>query len=164
MAYLLDTNILISAKNAMPLDLFPSFWDKLREHVLNGNVYSSVKVNDEINRGHGDEDLVRWINSLPTSFFLPFDTAIILQKYAQVIAWANQNPQFLPAAKHEFASASVADAFLIATACANKMKLVTNEISEPNRRNRVKIPDAARAFSVPCCSLIEMLRDLHTVI
>ena len=164
MPYLLDSNILIEAKNRMPIDLFPSFWSKLYEQIVAGNVFSSVKVKDEIKRGNVDDPLVEWVNSLPESFFLSIDAADILAKYAQTINWANQNTQYSQAAKVEFASASIADAFLVATAAAKNMTLVTHEVSDSNSKKRVKIPDAAKAVNVTCCDLIEMLRNLKTTI
>lgn len=163
MSYLLDTNILIESKGRTPFDVFPSFWEKLKDEIIAGNVFTSVKVKDEIQRGNEGDALVTWIESLPESFFINLD-ANIMVKYAQVIKCANSNPVYLPAAKTEFASANIADAFLIATASANQMFLVTNEISEPQRRNKVKIPDVASQQNVTCSSLVEMLRALNVSI
>ena len=163
MPYLLDTNILIESKNRTPFDVFPTFWEKLKAEILAGNVYTSEKVKNEIFRGNEEDELLEWIDSLPETFFIDLDSSIMLE-YARVISSVNANPKYLAAAKSEFASADVADAFLIATASAKGMQLVTNETSEPNRQNRVKIPDVATTQNVTYCSLIDMLRGLHMAI
>lgn len=163
MSFLLDSSILIEAKNRTPIDVFPTFWSKLQEQIVAGNIVSSIKVKDELQRGNEDDELVSWIETLPDSSFLQIDNATML-KYAQVINWAEQNPQYNQAAKAEFANSDIADAFLIATALSQNHTIVTNEISEPNRHNKVKIPDAAYAMSVSCCNLIDMLRSLHVII
>ncbi len=160
MPYLLDTNILIESKLRTPFDVFPSFWKKLKAEILAGNVYTSEKVKNEILRGNDGDELVDWINTLPDSFFVDLDASVMVE-YASVINYVNANQNYLAPAKSEFASADIADAFLIATASAKGMFLVTNETSEPQRRNRVKIPDVAFAKNVTCCSLLDMLRDLH---
>lgn len=156
---MLDTNILIESKERTPFDVFPSFWDKLKDEIIAGHVYTSVKVKDEINRGNDGDILVQWIDSLPESFFINLDGSIIAQ-YSKVISCANSNPVYNAAAKTDFARADIADAFLIATASAKQMILVTNETSEPQRQTRVKIPDVAIRQGVTCCGLIEMLRGL----
>lgn len=160
---MLDTNILIESKGRTPFDVFPSFWEKLKDEIIAGHVFTSIKVKDEIQRGNEGDDLVAWIGSLPESFFINLD-ANIMVKYAQVINCANSNPNYLPAAKTEFASANIADAFLIATASEHQMILVTNETSEPQRRSKVKIPDIASQQNVTCRSLVEMLRSLKVSI
>ena len=101
----------------MPFDLFPSFWDKLKGEIQSGHIFTSVKVRSEINRGNENDELVNWTSQLPESFFVDIDGSIMMS-YAQTINWANQNDQYFPAAKAEFASAEIADAFLIATAKA----------------------------------------------
>lgn len=161
--FLLDANILIEAKYRMPIDLFPTFWEKLRVEIEAGHIFTSEKVKDEINRGNEDDELVEWISHLPESFFIGIDGGIMIN-YAQVINWANQNEQYYPAAKAEFANAQIADAFLIATAKAKDMILVTHEVSDLNAHKRVKIPDAASAMEVSCSSLVEMLRSLRVTI
>lgn len=163
MSYLLDTNILIESETRTPFDIFPSFWEKIKDEIIAGHIFTSVKVKDEIQRGNKNDALATWIESLPESFFINLDPNI-MRKYAQVINCASSNPNYLPAAQIEFASASIADAFLIATASAKQMILVTNEISEPRRRNKIKIPDVASQQNVTCRSLLEMLRALKVSI
>ena len=64
--------------------------------------------------------------------------------------------------KDEFARSTTADAFLIAMAATDpqNVKIVTYETSEPARRNKVKIPDAAASVGVQCVTLVEMMNEL----
>ena len=87
-----------------------------------------------------------------------------MMSYAQTINWANQNEQYFPAAKAEFASAEIADAFLIATAKAKDMVLVTHEVSGQNSHKKIKIPDVADAMNVRYCTLVDMLRALTVTV
>ena len=57
MAYIFDTNVFIRSKNDMPMDLWPTFWNKLTEMVNSGVIFSSSMVKDEIN--HGKDELTK---------------------------------------------------------------------------------------------------------
>lgn len=67
-----------------------------------------------------------------------------------------------PEAVSEFAT--VADAYLVATAAAKGYTLVTNETVDPQCRRRVKIPDACNALGVRFCDLNTVLRELNITI
>lgn len=69
--------------------------------------------------------------------------------------WANDSPDYEPAAKSEFASA--ADSFLIGHALAGGHTVVTHERIGYGRR-RIKIPNAATANSVSHLNPFQMLR------
>lgn len=59
MPYVLDTNILIEAKDAYyTFDVCPGFWDWLITQNRDGVVYSVPAVNDELQRGN--DELSRW--------------------------------------------------------------------------------------------------------
>lgn len=161
MIYLLDTNIFVETKKRFaPINVGISFWTMINHLASNGVIASVDKVKDEI-YVLGDE-LTAWSASqLPHGFFLNTSTAAVIGKYASVINWAN-NEQFTPPAKNEFASSTTADAFLIAMAATDpqNIKIVTYETSEPARRNKVKIPDAAASVGVSCITLVEMMKEL----
>ncbi|MCC5937701.1 MAG: DUF4411 family protein [Lunatimonas sp.] len=69
---------------------------------------------------------------------------------------------YLPNALNEFLDAYEADAFLVAFCLAEPASkiVVTQEVSEPNRKNKVKIPDACIALNVLYVNTIEMFRQL----
>ena len=158
MSYLLDSNIFIRCKNEMPMDIFQGFWQCLAELAQNGQIFSSIKVKEEIYKGN--DELKEWCaNQLPKGFFLPFEAHA---EYANLMTWANNSQVFSVPAKQEFAT--VADAYLVATAAATGMKVVTFETSDPFCKKRVKIPDACIAIGVNFCSLNDVLHALGVVI
>ncbi len=62
--------------------------------------------------------------------------------------WNIENTHFQDSAKQEFARSDIADAFLIATAMAYGYEIITHELSNPARKNKIQIPDAAANFGV----------------
>lgn len=158
MSYLLDTNIFIRSKNELPMDIYQGFWQRLAELAQEGQIFSSVKVKEEIDRGN--DELKQWCeDKLPNEFFLPFEAHV---EYAHLMTWANDNPVFSVPAKQEFAT--VADAYLVSTASALGMTVVTYETSDPLCKKRVKIPDACIVLGVEYCSLNEVFHALNVVI
>lgn len=158
MSYLLDTNIFIRSKNELPMAIFQGFWQRLADMARSGLIYSSVKVKEEIDRGN--DELKQWCDDqLPKEFFLPFEAH---GEYARLMTWADGNAIFTVPAKQEFAT--VADAYLVATAAARGMTVVTFETSDPLCRKRVKVPDACIALGVDYCSLNDVLHALNVVI
>jgi hypothetical protein len=143
-----------------PIDVAAGFWNKVQQLAEQGRVISIDKVKKELyDKNDALEDWCR--NNLPEDFFK--DTSIVMTAYAQVTAWAiSRSGHYLPHALNEFLDADEADAFLVAYCYADSVKrfLVTQEVSEPNRQNKVKIPDACIAVNVSYVSTIEMFRQL----
>ena len=83
--------------------------------------------------------------------------------YTRVISWAvSKSSQYNANALNEFLSSDEADAFLVAFTLddnTNKL-LVTHEVSAPNSKNRVKIPDACIDLQIRYVNTIDMLRQL----
>lgn len=153
--FLLDSNIFIRSKNELPMDVYPSFWRTLTELIEGGSFVSSEKIREEILSGN--DELVDWVKlRLPRKSFLPVDVAV-MKKYAELQNWAAAR-DFTPAALMDFAS--VADAFLVATAAVCGIPLVTNEKSNPFSKKRVMIPDACLFLGVEVCDLNAAFRRL----
>ena len=152
MAYLLGTNVLIAAKNNhYGFDFCPAFWSWLDESNGAGVVQSVERVCDElIERGDGLSEWARARRPL----FLPL-SAEDVRAVAEVNRWANDSPDYDPAAKAEFADA--ADSFLVAQAKAGGHTIVTHERISDGRK-RIKIPNAAAAHGVEWCTPFHMLR------
>ena len=152
MAYLLDANVFITAKNNhYGFEFCPAFWDWLDTAHGAGTAHSVERVYEElIERG---DNLSDWARSR-RGFFLPL-TATDLRAVAEVNRWANDSPDYDPAAKAEFADA--ADSFLIAQARAGAHTVVTHERISDGRK-RIKIPNAAAAHGVAWCTPFHMLR------
>lgn len=159
MTYLLDSNIFIESRKNLPMDVWTTFWSKLSDLAMSGQVVSSVKVKEEIEQGY--DELSDWIKThVPKNFYLPIDAEDI-RNYSLLQNWAS-GTDYTDAAKDAFATK--ADAFIIATALSKKMTLVTLEKSNPLRRNRVMIPDACAAVGAICCDLNAMLRAIGITI
>lgn len=54
-----------------------------------------------------------------------------------------------------------ADPWLIAFAISNKWTIVTYEKSQPERKNRIKIPEVCNQFNVRSIDAIQMFRELN---
>lgn len=98
-----------------------------------------------------------WIkDNLPEKFFIPLDENI-LECYKETQNWANNQPHYKESALEDFAT--LADAYLIATAKAKGATLITYEKSDMNSRKRVKIPDVCQGLGVRYCDLNTFLQE-----
>lgn len=124
--YLLDANVFIEAKRRYyAFDICPGFWDSLVLHHSSGRIGSIDRVR-RIELEKGKDDLTVWAESeVPDTFFSLADEADVLRWYGEVIAWVQNQPQFFPEAKTEFAGS--VDGWLIAFAKAKNLILVTDE-------------------------------------
>ena len=160
--YVVDSNFFIQAHRAnYPLDIAHSFWNKVRQLANDYKIISIDKVKNEI---YQNEDVLKeWcVDNLPSEFFK--DTSQSINSYSHIATWAtSQGSHYLPNALAEFLSADEADAYLVAYALddtSNRI-IVTQEISEPNRRNKIKIPDVCNALNVQYVNVIDMFRQLN---
>ena len=152
MAYLLDANVFISAKNLhYGLDFCPAFWDWIIENNESGRVFSIEKVGDEV-LALADE-LSDWAEARGTGFFLRPD-AEVFPALAAVSNWAN-GQRYEPSAVSTFLQ--VADYYLVAHALAGQYTVVTHEVPSASIR-KIKIPDACIGLGIKCVSPFEMLR------
>ena len=152
MAYLLDANVFIAAKNLhYGLDFCPAFWDWLIQKNASGAVFSVDKVGDELQAI--EDELSIWAGDRGATLFLPPDE-VIFPSLAAVSSWAI-------AANYEQAAVStflqVADYYLIAQAHAAQHTVVTHEVPSATKR-RIKIPDACIGLGIKFVTPFEMLR------
>jgi len=152
MAYLLDANVFIQAKNLhYGLDFCPAFWDWLIEANAAGKVLSIEKVGDEIDAGA--DELASWAAARGTGFFVKPDVTL-LPALASVSAWAT-GQGYEPAAVNTFLQ--IADYYLVAHALAHGHTVVTHEVAAPSAK-KIKIPNACIGVGVKCMTPFEMLR------
>lgn len=152
MAYLLDANVFIEAKNRhYGFDFVPAFWDWLHAAHADGMVFSIEKVGDELLAG-GD-DLATWAQGRPEGFFLKPDQPVVpsLQLLSSWAAGAGHEP----AAVTTFLQ--VADYYLVAHAHAHEHVVVTHEVVGHSTK-KIKIPNACIGLGVKCMTPYEMLR------
>lgn len=152
MAYLLDANVFIAARNLhYGFDFCPGFWDWLVEQNAARRVFSIEKVGDEV-LALGD-DLSTWATLRGTGFFLRPD-ASAFPSLAVVSQWAASG-RYEPAAINTFLQ--IADYYLVAQALAGSHIVVTHEVPSASTR-KIKIPDACIGLGVQCVTPFEMLR------
>ena len=152
MAYVLDADVLIRAKNLhYGFDFCPAFWDWLIAGNAAEKVFSIEKVGDEVQAV--EDELSGWAAERGEGFFLRPD-ATVFPALAEVSTWATAQ-EYEPAAVSTFLQ--VADYYLVAQALASNHTVVTHEIPSASTR-KIKIPDACIGLGVKCMTPYEMLR------
>lgn len=155
MAYLLDANVFIQAKNLhYGFDFCPAFWEWLVTKSAEAKVLSVEKVGDELRAG--DDELAVWVKQRGDAFFVPAGSATV-PALGAVTNWVYGHG-YEPAAISTFLQ--VADYFLVAQAVAGRHTVVTHEIASDSRR-RIKIPDVCLGLGVRCITPFSMLRTEH---
>ncbi len=123
MAYLIDTDIFISAKNLhYGMDFCPAFWDWLIQANRAGKLLSTKAVLDELIAGQ--DELATWAKARDDRFFigpLEYD----LPALGHVSQWINEHPIYTTAAKQSFLGC--ADYFVVSQALAGNHTVITNE-------------------------------------
>ncbi|MBC2710994.1 MAG: DUF4411 family protein [Desulfosarcina sp.] len=152
MAYLLDANVFIQAKNLhYGLDFCPAFWAWLVANNQVENVFSIEKVADEIHAGN--DELSSWVKERDPGFFLKPDQAM-LPALGKVSTWA-ATQGYDQAAVSTFLQ--VADYYLVVHALAHDHTIVTHEVAASTTK-RIKIPNACIGLGIKCMTPFEMLR------
>jgi len=152
MAYLLDANVFIQAKNLhYGMDFCPAFWEWLIERNAAQEVFSVDKVGDEL--AAGSDALSDWAVERGEAFFLQADPAM-LGSMPQVSEWVS-GQGYRPAAVNAFLQD--ADYYLVAYAHAHGHVVVTHEVPSDGVR-QVKIPNVCIGMGVQCLTPYAMLR------
>lgn len=151
MAYLLDSNVFMQAKNLhYGFDFCPAFWDWIDARAAQGEVLSIDKVRDELIAG--DDELSEWAEARKEFFLKP--DATVLASLRTASEWTN-TAGYTPAAVNLFLQA--ADYYLVSHAQAQGHIVVTHEKPSPST-NKIKVPDACIGLDVKCMTPFEMLR------
>ncbi|MBN1444452.1 MAG: DUF4411 family protein [Planctomycetes bacterium] len=152
MAYLLDADVFIRAKNShYGMDFCPAFWDWLLQEHERAIVFSVEKVGDELEAG--SDELSEWAAARGLGFFLRPDAAVF-PALSRVSEWATSQ-SYEPSAVSMFLQ--VADYYVVAQALAGGHTVVTHERPAGTPR-RIKIPDACIGLGIKCMAPHEMLR------
>ncbi len=161
--FILDANFFIQAHRInYPLDVATGFWTKVKELSESGKIISIDKVKNAI--FENEDALTDWIKTnLSDNFFVSTNTGAVLTNYTNVARWAeSRNTHYLPQAISEFLDADNADAWLVAYALSDAAHnyIITQEISEPNKKSKIKIPDVCNHFGIKYANTIELFRKL----
>ncbi|MGO1591719.1 MAG: DUF4411 family protein [Ancrocorticia sp.] len=151
--YLLDSNILIEAKNRYyAFDIAPGFWkwlDRAHDQAL---ACSIEAVRDELIVGN--DELASWAQE-HSGFFRPLDQSTT-RHFGTLSTWAASG-HFTQAAISAF-TANTADYLLVAYAKEHAHTVVTHERPNSNAKARILIPDACIALGVHFSDTFRMLR------
>jgi hypothetical protein len=152
MAYLLDADVFIRAKNLhYGLDFCPAFWEWLIAENTAGTVFSIEKVGDEVQAVA--DDLSDWAKERGAGFFLAPEPTLF-PALGVVSQWAT-GQKYEPSAVSAFLQ--VADYYLVAQARAGGHVVVTHEVPSPSVK-KIKIPDACLGLGIKCMTPYQMLR------
>ncbi|HLF44264.1 MAG TPA: DUF4411 family protein [Acidimicrobiia bacterium] len=153
MAYLLDANVFIQAKNDhYPFAVVPAFWDWIDRENGNGQVFSVDRVRVELIAG--SDELATWAQNHHGEFFIQPDPATVAT-LGTVSHWAN-GAGYDQAAVATFLNG--ADYYLVAEALAHGQQIVTHEASHPDARKRIPIPNACEALGINYQNPFQMLQ------
>lgn len=128
--YILDANVFIQAhQRYYPFDTCPGFWRAIIEPSKRKRICSIDRVESELT---GAKDaLSEWVkNEAPSGFFKQTADKAVIDGFASIVDWVNNEKQFTPAAKTEFAG--IADGWLVAYAKSNGLVVVTQEEFRPD--------------------------------
>ena len=149
MAYLLDSNVFIEAKNRYyGFNFHPGFWKWLDYAHAQGSLISIKQVRDELMER--EDRLSLWCKNRKP-MFVDTDDAETYESMKVLAPWVCQNYQ--PAAQVKFLGC--ADCVLVAFADAHKHTIVT--IEKAAAGFEVKIPNACKEMDVPVISPFQML-------
>ena len=152
MAYLLDSNVFISAKNRYyGFDFCPGFWRWLEEKQQADVVLSVELVGRELMSGN--DDLAEWAMGQGPAFFRPRTPADV-DGLATVAGWVSQQ-DYEQQAIHAFLR--TADYHLVGQALAAGHTVVTLE-DPANSKRKVKIPNVCTGVGVSWINTFDMLR------
>ena len=154
--YLPDTNVLVAAyRQYYAPELCPGFWDCLSHHIASGRLLIIDRVCDEI---LSPAPLIHWIERATNDYFPTTATQPTVDAYRRLIDWVQENPQFTTVARADFARG--ADGWLAAYAMAHDAVVVTNEVSAPDAKRRVPLPDLCDQFRIRSINTFDMLIEL----
>lgn len=162
--FLIDANSLITPYLTFySFDLAPGFWTQMEFNIKAGKIAILDMVKDEISKN--EDALKEWFDSLDIANYIDHREASILSKYRSVLRHIHENLCYKPSALAEWAKASVADPWLIATAAVYGYTIITFEtfnkgLNVRNMSKKAKIPNVADAFYVKTQNLYYLMQAL----
>ncbi len=159
--YVPDTSVFTqAAKVYYAFDIAPAFWRQIVEQAEKEHLHSIDRVHNEILRYKEIDKLMEWANSEFSPHFYSTEAADILEVYASIMRWAQEQTQYLPKAKRELANHENTDAWLVAYCKARGCTLVTQEVYSQEAKAKIPLPNVCKAFGVECTDTFSMMRLL----
>lgn len=159
--YLLDSDSFIRSKREhYAFDFCPAYWEALLRGFSTNRIHSIQPIRRELLRGK--DALANWVrDDVPEAFFSSVEDAGVEAAYRKVMNWAQNHEQYTQAAKQAFARS--ADPWLVAYAAAHGDQVVSYEVSKPDAKDTIQLPNVARQFHVQTMPPYVMLRQLKVV-
>ncbi len=159
MLYLLDANVIITAKDSYyAMDQVPQFWDWLVHHGHQGNIKLPREILDEVNPGNDkDHPFFSWRKDKETVQALKLEDSVDPATLQRVLD-AGYGENLTDAELETIGN----DPFLVAYALSGDQRaVVTTEVSRPSakRQNR-KLPDVCDQLNVKWFNTFQMTRAL----
>lgn len=159
MIYLLDANVIITAKDSYyAIDQVPEFWAWLVHQGENGRLKVPREIFDEVSAGPDKEDpFYKWRKSKETVAALVLDEDVDPTIVQRVL-----NKGYGQGLTEDNLETIGRDPFLVAYSLGGEPRsVVTTEVSRPSaqRQNR-KLPDVCDQFQVPWINTFKMTRSL----
>lgn len=159
MLYLLDANVIITAKDHYyAIDQVPEFWDWLVHQGRAGKIKMPFETFEEVSAGRDkDHPFFAWRKDKATSEGLLLEEKVDPGAVQRVIAEG-----YAPDLSDDEVSYIGRDPFLVAYALDRPDRtVVTTETPKPRatRQNR-KLPDVCAHFGVPCINTFQLTRAL----
>lgn len=160
--YIVDSNFFGTLAAVYPIDVFPALWSELETPLFSAPVYFHQEVEKELEKWSHPQYQWYSSNRQPSQILTPDDEELMC--YQDVTEWVAEirQPTYRTSAVDEFLA--IADSWIVASACRHRATIVTNEVSAPTSLTKVKIPDVAAQFSVPCMTALEFIRHLGIVV
>ncbi len=157
MTYLVDANIFLSAyQRDYPAAVFPRLWRHFGDLVAARRLLTINRVEAEVLLFQDDSSSY-FTQTMTTGTVLAAERFI--NEYARVIAWSvGEGRHYKQAAIDDFAQNTAADAWLVAAALSTGHTILTQELSEPDSKRRIKIPDACIG-GAESCGFVQFLKD-----
>lgn len=157
MAYILDSNTFIEAKNRYyGMNVCPGFWDWLLLSNTHGHLYSIEMVKKELEKGN--DDLNQWAKNNSQLFVKESDLET-QNSYGEIAAYAMSLENLNAGAQEEFLR--VADSWLIAKAKSTGSTLVTHEQLNPNTKKKILMPNVCEEFGIKWMNTFDCLEELE---
>ncbi|MBN2269795.1 MAG: DUF4411 family protein [Sedimentisphaerales bacterium] len=145
--YCLDTSALIQPWNTYySVDICPEYWQVLEDLANKGVVFCTQEVKREIEKQ--DDGLHAWAKERPFLF-----REISEQVQVNLRNILSTHKELIDDKKDR----SMADAWVVAHAMAEKAVVVTKEGFAPRK---IKIPDVCHAYNIPCIDDIQFVREI----
>ncbi|WKE66218.1 DUF4411 family protein [Gallaecimonas kandeliae] len=162
MSYLIDSNVLITAKNFYyDPSICPGFWEWMEYSFNSSKIKSIDLVKRELEKQKKDT-LAVWLREKKQNhWFAESDDFHVIEKFREVQEYV-MSQGYMPAALDDFFREEVADPWLIAHGMVSGDTIVTLEKPKPaNTKKSVPMASLCEHFGVSYIDTFNLLRQFN---